>query len=59
MAITAEAFDSPLLDRAVHPLGLLNPLYLADHIEAHQPVINGFAPLGLLGELVTIAVKMV
>ncbi len=56
-----------LLDRAVHPLDLaigprvvwlgppvLNPIYLADHIEPHLPRICSVPVAGLFGELDTI-----
>lgn len=59
-----EAFDRRVLDRAVHPLDLavrprmvrlgqpmLDPVVLADHVEAHLPGAGGVPIAGLIGEL--------
>ncbi len=62
--VVMKAFDGRVLDRAVHPLDLavgprmvlfcqavLDPIDLADHVEAHWPRIDGVAVPGLLCKL--------
>ena len=64
VAIVMEAFDRRVLDRAVHPLDLaigprggrprkpvLDPVGLADHVEAHLPGTGGVTVARLFGEL--------
>ena len=68
VGFVVEPFHRGVLDRAVHPLDLtvgprmvgfgeamLDPVGLADHVEAHWPGIFGVAVPGLLGELDAIA----
>ena len=67
MAFVMEALDRGLFDRAVHPFDLaispwmvgfgqpvLNPVCLADHIEAHRPGVDGVPVPRLLCELNTV-----
>ncbi len=64
MAVVVEAFDGRVLDCPVHALDLavglrmvglgqavLDPVGLADHVEAHRSRIGGVSIPGLLGEL--------
>ena len=64
VAVVVEASDSSVLDCPVHALDLaigpwvvwlgqavLDPVGLADHVEAHLPRIGGVAVPGLIGEL--------
>lgn len=64
MAVVVEALDGGLFDRPVHPFYLagarrmvgfgqpvLDPVRLADHVEAHRPRGDGVPVPGLFGEL--------
>ena len=64
MAVVMEPFHRCLLDGAVHPLDLavrprvvgfgqamLDPVGLADHVDAHWPGVDGVPVAGLLCEL--------
>ena len=64
VVVVMEAFDSGVLDRAVHPLdpaigprvvwlfeAVLDPVGLTDHVEAHWPGIDGVAVSRLHCEL--------
>jgi len=64
VAVVMKALDGRLLDGAVHPFDLaigpwvvrlgqpvLDPIRLANHVEAHGPGIDGVAVPGLFGEL--------
>ena len=64
VAVIVEALDGSVLDRPVHPLDLairprmvrlgqtvLDPVRLADHVEAHRPRVDGVPVPRLLGEL--------
>ena len=64
VVLVVEALDGRVLDRAVHALDLavgprvvrlgqpvLDPVCLADHVEAHRPGVDGVPVAGLLGEL--------
>ena len=67
VSLVVEALDRRVLDCAVHPLNLtigqrvvglgqsvLDPVRLADHVEAHGPGVGGIPIAGLLGELDTV-----
>jgi|TARA_R110002033_G_scaffold107489_1_gene153971 hypothetical protein len=72
VVVVVEAFHSGVLDRVVHPLDLatgprmvglgpavLDPVRLADHVEAHRPGDGRFRFLGCSANWMPLSVRMV